>query len=384
VNLRTCFVITGLATGGAEMMLLKLLTHSERLRNGATVLALRNGGELVPRFRALGVAVEEFGVNAGPGAVGAIGRLARRLRALAPDVVSTWMYHADLVGGLAARWCGIPVVWGIRNSDLDPARTKRMTRAVVRACALLSRCVPRAVICCSERARAIHVALGYDAGRFHIVPNGFDLDAFKPDPQARASLRAELGVAPETPLVGLVARFDPQKNHAGFFEAAAMIARARSDANFVLAGSGVTAANPALMRAARAAGAPIDRLHWLGLRSDMPRLMAGLDVLVSASSYGEAFPNVLGEAMACAVPCVTTAIGDSAEIVADTGIAVAPGDMAGLADGVLRLLALDAPARRALGERARARVARCYDIRQVAVRYEELLIAAASTTPHDA
>lgn len=363
------------------MMLLKLLTHSESLRSSASVIALRSGGELAPRFRALGVQAHELGMAPGLGSLAGLVPLVKRLRAFRARVVSTWMYHADLMGGAAARISGIPAVWGIRNSDLDPARTKRSTRAVVRTCAALSKYVPRAIVCCSERARQIHVRLGYDERKFRVIPNGFDLALFRPDPAARVSVRAELGIPIDAPLVGLIGRDDPQKNHAGFFVAAARVAGARLDVHFLLAGRDVTLQNHRIVSAMAQARLPANRTHLLGLRHDMPRLTAALDVLVS-SSHGEAFPNVLGEAMACEVPCVVTDVGDSAEIVGDTGAVVEPSDMHALADEVLRLLALDADARRALGRAARRRVQERYDIAQVAKQYEEVLIEAAMHPPY--
>lgn len=362
------------------MMLLKLLTHCESLRSGATVIALRGGGELAPRFRALGVPVLELGMHPGLGSLTGIIPIIKRLRALRPQVVSTWMYHADLMGGIAARISSIPAVWGIRGLDLDPARTKRSTRTVVRACAALSRYVPRTIVCCSERARQIHVSLGYDERKFRVIPNGFDLALFRPDPAARASVRAELGIPFDAPLVGLVGRDDPQKNHAGFFVAAARIAGTRPDVHFLLAGKDVTPQNERIVSAMRDVNLPENRVHLLGSRQDVPRLMAALDVLV-LSSYGEAFPNVLGEAMACEIPCVVTDVGDSAEIVGDTGAVVAPSDMHALADEVLRLLALKPEARRARGRAARRRVQERYDIARVAKQYEEVLIDAAGQPP---
>lgn len=202
-----------------------------------------------------------------------------------------------------------------------------------------------------------------------VVPNGFDLARFKPDAGARRAVRAELGVGDDTPLVGLIGRFDLQKNHAGFFEAAGGLHRRLPAVHFVLAGKGIDGGNRDLMRMVEAAGVRhVTRL--IGLRSDIPRLMAALDVLASSSSYGEAFPNVLGEAMACGVPCAVTDVGDSAYIVSDTGRVIRSGDMAGLAGALEELLGLPPAERTVLGERARVRVAEHFEIGQVVKRYE--------------
>lgn len=367
---RIALIITGLSTGGAEMMLFKLLEHLDRQRFAPHVISLTTLGELAPRIAALGIPVEAVGMKPGLPSPSGFFRLVQILKRLNPDVVHTWMYHADLLGGLAARLAGISAIgWGIRNSNLDKDKTKFSTRAVVGLCASVSKWVPSRILSCSEQARQIHVARGYVAEKMVVVPNGFDLTRFKPDTDARHRIRAELGIAEQTPLVGLIGRFDPQKNHAGFFEAAGALHRHLPQVHFVLAGQGIDTSNAALMQAITRAGV-LANTHLLGLRSDMPGLMAALDVLAS-SSYGEAFPNVLGEAMACGVPCAATDVGDSAYIVGDTGRVVASGDMTGLAAALEELLALPPPEKAALGERARARVAENFEIGGVVRRYED-------------
>jgi glycosyltransferase involved in cell wall biosynthesis len=366
--LKIVIVITGLATGGAEIMLLKLL---ERLddRFSLHVISLAPLGEIGPQIQAQGIPVESLGMRPGVPSPMAFIRLVRRLRALKPDVVHTWMYHADLLGGLAARLAGIGAIgWCIRHSNLDRDKTKASTRAVVAACAWISGRVPDRILCCSEVARKIHVDVGYAADKMVVVPNGFDLSRFQPDPRARTAVRSELNLAADTPLVGLIGRFNPQKNHAGFFQAAGLLHRRLPTVRFLLAGKGIDEGNGELVRAMESAGIR-SVTHLLGLRSDISRLMAALDVLAS-SSFGEAFPNVLGEAMACGVPCAVTDVGDSAYIVGDTGKVVLAEDMAGLAAAMESLLLLSPVERQALGLRARSRVAENFEIGQVVKRYE--------------
>ena len=367
--MKLTLVITNLATGGAETMLLKLLQQLDRSRFTPTVISLVGLGEIGPRIQALGIPVHALGMPRGVPNPLMVLRLARLLRQLQPNVVHTWMYHADLLGGLAARLAGCRgVIWGIRQSNLSKELNKRSTLWVVKACALLSRRVPAQIISCSQRAKEVHAAVGYAADKLHVIPNGFDLDRFVPDALAHASVRAELGLAPDTPLVGLIARFDSQKNHFGFIEAAAQIHEQLPDVHFVLAGTDVDGSNAALNAAIAAQGLQA-RMHLLGRRDDVPRLMAALDVLAS-SSHGEAFPNVLGEAMACGVPCVVTDAGDSAEIVGSTGRVVAVADMAALAQQLLEVLRWPATQRAALGKQARARVQAQYEIGHVAGLYQ--------------
>lgn len=367
--LKVVLVITNLATGGAETMLLKLLQHIDRTRFSPTVISLVSLGEIGPRIEDLGIRVQALGMSRGQFNPMFVFRLAQLLRQIGPDIVHTWMYHADLLGGIAARLAGCGhVVWCIRQSNLSKSENKRSTLWVVKICAVLSRCLPDQIISCSYRAKEVHEAVGYASSKLQVIPNGFDLSRFVPNLAARQSVRLELGVAAGTPLIGLIARFDPQKNHFGFVEAAANIHAQLGDVHFVLAGTGVDNSNAKLLAAINANGLG-DHMHLLGRREDIPRLMAALDALAS-SSHGEAFPNVLGEAMACGVPCVVTDVGDSAEIVGPTGRVVAAGDMPGLAKGLLELLQLPAKERESLGIQARARVAAQYEIRHVIRMYQ--------------
>lgn len=368
--MRIAFVITGLSTGGAELMLHKLLQHLDRKRFEPHVISLTNLGEVGPRIEALGIPVIALGMRRGVPNPFKVLLLARRLRQLQPDLVSTWMYHADLLGGLAARLAGCnKVVWGLRNSDLSWAFSSRSTFMVAKACAWLSKGLPKRILTCSVRARAVHIGLGYQADKIHVIPNGFDLTAFQPSESAHHSLRAELCLPHDTPLVGLVARYDPQKNHAGFLVAAAHVHALRPDVHFVLAGTGVDVDNLALC-AAVSAHKLQGHVHLLGRRDDVPRLMAAIDVLACPSSFGEAFPNVVGEAMACGVPCVVTDVGDCSDIVGDTGRVVHVGDMHGFATEVLHVLHLPMVEKTTLGRRARTRVQENYEIGRVTKRYQ--------------
>ena len=367
-------IITDLSTGGAEIMLLKLLSHIDRERFSSQVISLTGGGAIGERLEGLGVPVQTLGMRPGVPDPSAMLRLAGWLHTNPSALVQTWMYHADLVGGLAARLAGrAPVIWGIRNSNLDVIHSKRNTRWTVKVCALLSNIVPARIVSCSETARRIHIKLGYSVDKIMVIPNGFDLDLFRPDSQARASLRQELHLSPEARLVGLVGRFDPQKDHQTFIRAAAEVKARCGEVEFLLCGNDITWENAQLVSWIEEQGLR-DCFHLLGRREDIPRLSAALDVACSSSAYGEAFSNVLGEAMACGVPCVVTDVGDSAYIVGETGKAVPPRDSSRLAGALLDLLALPPENRMELGMAARKRTQQNFDIHAVVHRYEQLYL----------
>jgi glycosyltransferase involved in cell wall biosynthesis len=285
------------------------------------------------------------------------------------DLVQTWLYHADLIGGIAARLAGLPVVWGVHHASVD-AQMKTTTRLVVRSCAALSNWLPERIVCCAEATKAGHVRLGYAAAKSVVIPNGFDASQFKPDAGARLSVRQERGIQEGTILIGYFARFHPDKDHAVFVEAAGTLHRDFPDVHFVLCGQEITPDNPTLLAWVEAAGVR-DRVHLLGLRQDIPRLMASLDVF-SLSSRNEAAPLVIGEAMACGVPCAVTDVGDSAEMVGNTGEVVPPRDPQALALAWRRLLEAGEQRRRELGKAARLRIEENFDLAGVVRRYEAL------------
>jgi glycosyltransferase involved in cell wall biosynthesis len=363
---KVVFVTTGLGLGGAETMLLKLLAGMDRQVFIPSVLSLSDEGELADAIRALGISVSALGMSRGAPSLAKFIALARHLKSIRPDLVQTWMYHADLVGGVAARLAGCRrVIWGIRHSDLTKSRNRSTTLLVVRACAALSRLVPHSIVSCSHRAYDVHTKVGYPRSKFIVIPNGFDLADFSPDPTARDALVDELRLPRDARLVGMVARLDPLKNHEGFLAAACKVSAKLPDARFVMVGKGVEDGNSVLKATINGLGLG-GKVSLLGPRRDVRRIMPALDVLVS-TSHGEGFPNVLGEAMASGVPCVATDAGDSREIVGDAGRVVAVGDMPAVAAGIIELLSIRKVARRRVIER--------FDINRIVDQYQALYLA---------
>jgi len=370
-RIRVVHLITDLDVGGAERALARLVAAMDRTRIDSTVVTLRAGGLLVDEIARHGIPV--MGVSARGGTVGprALWRLVTLLRQLRPTVLQTWLYHADLAGILAGRLAGVPAVaWNIRCAGLEPGDHSRLLRPMLSLLALLS-ARPAAVVCNSDAGRLAHERLGYHPRRWIMLPNGFDVDALTPDDGARIGLRRELGLAEDVTLVGVVARLHPMKDHATFLMAAAAIATRRRDVHFLLVGRGVTA-SVELGTLIRKLG--LDSLvHRMEERLDARAVFGALDVAVS-SSYSEAFPNVVAEAMACGTPCVVTDTGESAAIVGETGLVVPIRDPASLAEAILRLLMLEPDQRVELGKRARARIRSEYAIDRIARRYEALYV----------
>jgi glycosyltransferase involved in cell wall biosynthesis len=343
------------------------------------VISLTDLGSLGEKIRATGVRVRALGMRRSTPNPFPIVRLFQWIRESKAQVVQTWMYHANLVGGLAARLAGdIPVVWGIHQADLDPQWNKPLTLRIAKSCARLSRRLPRSIVFVSQAALTVHAKFGYTAQRMEVIPNGFNLREFHPDPGARRSLRRELEIADDALIIGMASRFHPQKDHYNFIQAAARLLVMTPHVHFVLFGRGVTRDNAELVEWIREVGIQ-PHCHLLGERGDTARLFAAMDIATS-SSVSEAFPLAVGEGMACGTPCVVTNVGDSALIVGDTGRVVAPRDPLALAVAWRELIKAGPEVRRWLGKAARRRIQQHFDLSATVERYQTLYAQLAGGT----
>jgi len=365
-------IITGLSVGGAENMLFKLVTGMDRSEFTPEVISLSAIGPIGEKMQAADIPVRALNMRPGLPNPALLLRLTQWLRESRPQVVQTWLHHADLLGGIATRRAGrIPLAWNIRHSNLDPATIKRQTILIGRACARLSHSLPQRIVCCSEAGREEHARLGYAADKLLVIPNGFDLTAYHPSEEAQSAIRHELGIPTDAPLIGLIGRFHPMKDHATFIQAAALLHRLRPDVHFVCCGEDVTWQNTALADRIRQADL-CDRFHLLGQRRDIPQVAAALTIGTLCSLYGEGFPNVIGEAMACGVPCVVTDVGDSVMIVGDTGRVVPLRAPESLSEAWKHLLDLSSDERERTSLAARARVETHFALPAVVGRYQQL------------
>lgn len=360
---RVAHLITDLDIGGAEQSLLKMIASTGSQLEHA-VVCLTHAGPIAPAIEALGVPVTAAGMRRGRPSPGGALRVARALRAWRADVLQTWLYHADLLGTLLRPAVRGPVLaWNIRCVDMDLQRYAPSTRAVRGTLARLSR-VPAAVVTNSEASRVAHEALGYRPKRWVTIPNGFDTDRFKPDPELRAVCRQELGVGDDSVLVGMVARNDPAKDHETLLEALDSVAASERSVRGLLLGEGVTLLEEAVRRRGLAG-----RVILRQSVPDTAPYFAALDVAVLSSAFGESFPNVIGEAMATGLPCVATDVGDVRDILGDGGIVVPRRDAAELAAAVVRLVRAGQTARRDMGKAGRERVTANFGLHTSASRY---------------
>ena len=372
-------IIINLNSNGAELMLKRLISaQAPKGKYRHEVISLMSLGSVGPMLREMGIPVEALGMRSPIGAASVLIKLIREIRRRRPDIVHTWMYHSDLLGGIAAKIVGVKrVIWAVRIADISREMgIPNSTKWIRSLCARLSARIPSRIVYVAHSARAVHEALGYDPAKGTVIPNGYEIPRLAP----RGALKAELNLPEESILIGSAGRFDPQKDPKSFVAAAAALAGRHPALHFVMIGLGNSPDNRELMGWIGETGFG-DRFHLLGRRRDIATCLGGMDILC-LHSIGEGFPNVVAEAMAVATPCVVTDVGDSAFLVGDTGLVVPASDHARLADALEELVNAGPERRRKLGAMARDRVARHFSIDVISDRYSELYdqVAAGETT----
>jgi glycosyltransferase involved in cell wall biosynthesis len=363
------YVIGTLNMGGAEQALLRLVVeHAASSQDTQQiVVSLTELGVIGEKLQGMGVDVITLHMTSILSLPGAVYKLWRKLRFWSPNVVHTWLYYADLVGGLAARLAGIKnIIWGIHSTQV-PQGPLSVIRILIFICSVLSRWIPLKIICCAQAARDFHVRLGYQADKMIVVENGYDLAVFKPSQEIGKSTRIDLGIAADAIVVGAVGRFDPLKDYKNLMAAAERVLLLHPSTVFLFIGRGVDNSNSELMGWISETK-NLSRFLLLGERYDVPKLMAAMDIFC-LSSRAEAFPNVVIEAMAMQLPCVVTDVGDAALMVKTSGLVVPAQNSSALANALCSMIELSASRRTELGEMARHLVETNYSIASIAKRH---------------
>lgn len=366
------FIITDLDMGGAEIMLYHLLSKINQQQFSPVVVSLIDSGVWGNRIEALGIPVHTVEMQQGKPTPAAFWRLIQTVNQLKPHIIQGWMYHGNLAAQLASIFSAgkVPVFWSIHHSPTSLSSERIMTRAIIKVGANISQ-FNHKVIFVSQNSQNLHEKLGYNSDNSCVIPNGFDTDLFQPSVSAKRQLKNELGLSESSLLIGLIGRFHPMKDHTNFFQAAALIADNFKEVNFVLAGTDVDLNNSNLTDIIAKLNLS-DRVHLLGERRDMNRIIPALDILSLSSAFGEAFPLVVGEAMSCGVTCAVTDVGDSALIVGNTGKVVPPRDSLALANAWKDLINIGVEGREILGKAARDRIITSFSLESVVNRYEKL------------
>lgn len=371
-------VITSLSVGGAQCMLAKLLEHDGGAKR-QSVISLMPVGLTGRQLQARGVRVDSLEMRKGALSIAALMRLRRLIKQRRSDIVVAWMHHAFFAVWLAGLGLNArpPVIWNVRHSLDDIGREKPMTRLILRVSAAASSS-PAAIVYNSRVAARQYREFGFSDEKAFVIPNGFDTEKFKPDPQARRRLEEIFSLAPDATVVALVARYHEMKDPATLVEAVARLRDAGRDAHLLLVGQGMD--DPPAGLSSVLSRLPADRVTLSGHRPDLADWLAGVDILALTSAWGEGFPNILGEAMACGVPCVATDVGDSAWIISEAGRAAPRGDAGAVAAALKELIDLGPEGRRALGLLGRARIVENFGLQKIREEYERLYDRTARAT----
>jgi glycosyltransferase involved in cell wall biosynthesis len=368
-------VITGLSTGGAETMLFKYLSNTERKKLTHKVVVLTTWGNVADKIQDLGFEIKVLNMKGVGSSILAVFKLALIIYRFKPDVVQSWMYHSDLFAGVIAKMLRVKlIVWNIRNSSLSERSSKFSTRVIRKICAKISKSVPDLIISCAVSSAKLHQKIGYDNKKIKIIPNGFDPDVFFPSKINRKKIRQEINIDKETIVISLLARFDSQKDHKNFIRAAAIFKNKFKDVIFILCGIDIDFKNQDLLQWIKDFNL-LNNVRLLGKRDDIQDIINASDIVCSSSSFGEAFPNIIGEALLCETLCVVTDVGDSKKIINKTGVTVPPNDSTELYKGWEILSNMEKNEMQKLGIFGRRDIIENYHIRKITSEYDRVYLS---------
>lgn len=366
-KLRVLHVIPGLPVGGAERTLFRLVDSLEREGIESSVVSLTTLGEIGLALQRRGVKVCALQISGLFGLARGFARLRRVIRRTRPDVLQTWLYAGDLSGTLASLGLHPVVVWNVRSSDMTQGTDR--TTAVIPWLSKLSR-LPNVIVTNSKAGRIYHESRGYRPKSWRLIPNGVDTELFSPSASGRSKTRTELGIHDDQFVFGIVGRYDRVKNHDGALRLASALCKDRRDVHFIFVGRGLDSANSVISNVIRDLGIP-DRCHLLGERSDIADIYPAFDVFLS-TSLSEGLPNCIAEAMATAVPCAATDVGDTRDLIGNTGLVFRPNDLDAAAAACIDLISRTQVEREQLGNAARQRITSMYAIEAETSAYATL------------
>jgi glycosyltransferase involved in cell wall biosynthesis len=362
-------ILPGLNIGGTEMLLFRLLKGMDNEQFRHVVVSMKEEGDVGAMISEMGVPVFSMGPRRKLSWIPGIRKVARIVREHKPMIIQGWLYHGNMVATMVHWMTGkkAALMWNIQQALHDPGyETKEVRRLISLGARLSMR--PDVIIYISEAGMRHHSKFGYYEDRSMVIHNGIDTGLFRPSTELRNKMRSELNINEETTAVGLIARYSPVKDLDNFIEAANLVLRDERDVVFVCAGPGLERENSELMDKISEAGLD-ENIVLLGVRRNIQNLLPGLDIVV-LSSKSEGFGMVIGEAMACGVPCVTTDVGDTAKLIGNTGLVVEPSNPYALSAGISDYVALGPILRKRRGEMARERVVENYPLEKMIRQYE--------------
>ena len=365
-------VIPSLRVGGAETMLSNILDRN--VGNNHVVICFITMGSIGERLQDKGFQIHVLGVKGIFSFPGAFIRLVKAIKKYNPDIVQTWMYHSNLIGGLAARLSGNKnVVWGIRTTDAIGVKSSKVSKFIRLLNAWASHWLPSNIICVAEAARESHIKAGYSPLKISIIPNGFDIERLRIDPIVRENYRISNGVESSDLVLGSLGRFHVEKDHHTFIIACDILLREYKQLRILLVGRGLDKNNLQLLEWINATGSP-DRFILMGETADVVPCLSAMDIFC-LHSRNEGFPNVLGEAMAMGLPCVATNVGDSSVLMGESDFLVDKEDPEALANGIMRMIEVGQSNRLQLGKKGARRIKSEFPIDHVVKMFDNLYLS---------
>ena len=332
--MKVVHIITGLGDGGAEHALFKICKYD--ISNKHFVISLKGPGKYFTLLKKLGI--EVYCLNVKFFSFNKFIFLIKLLRSLKPNIVQTWLVHADFIGGIAARIAGINnILWNVRYSNIQLGKAKLTTILIIKILTILSYLIPKFILSVSKKAKKIYEVKGYNKKILKFIPNGYDLSILKVNKIEKKKFKEKIKIKKQIPLIGNVARYDPQKDHLNLLNALSLIRSKNINFFCVLVGSNINKNNFDLVSEIKRLKLS-NHVKLLGQTDNISEVMNGLDIHILSSSYGEGFPNVVAESMACGTPCIVTDVGDAAFIVGKTGWVVPPKNSFKLAKAIEQAL----------------------------------------------
>ena len=368
-NFKIMHIITSLEANGAQLMMLRLAEKMKENGYIIKVISLTSKNKISENLKINGIELSVINFES-LNLIYNLYILGKEIKKFNPNVVQTWMYHGDLIGGCIAKLVGVKLIfWNIRHSDVDKKGMKITTRIIARICAFLSKIIPTKIICNSQKAINIHKKIGYKKSKFIYIPNGFNLAKIYQSTEKKLNIRKKLKLKKDTLLIGTIGRFHKQKDYPTIIKAAKYIFdKKKKNIFFLFCGDNIDYQNKELCFLLKKYKLQ-NKVKLLGYRKDIHNIIFELDLLVSSSSYGEGFPNVIGEAMSLSIPCIATDVGDSKMIIRDSKYIVQPENSKKLAELILDFCKLSKNERKIIGIKNKKIIEKNYSIEKVFKTY---------------
>ena len=377
-RIRVAHLIGGLELGGAESLLYNVSQHQCDVEH--TIISLSSNQKNASRFLTSGRSLYLLELR-DPNSVSPfikvlrqvreIYRLIRLLVRLDVDVIQTWMYQSDLIGGVVGTLLRTKIVWGIYSSNLERGYYKKSTYWAIRLCGRLSHYLPHRIVACTRTGALAHIDIGYPKDRIIHIPIAVDTNSFKKCATKRSAIRQSCGVGENTKVVGMVARWDPQKDHKTMVEGFSLVCDERLDVELWLAGGyGMDESNRELLELIESSGVT-SRIRLFGAIEDIVSFYSGIDIFALLSN-GEGMPNVMLEAVSCELPCVASSVGDIPNVVGEYCQLLKHNNDLKLRQALIKLIELDKGETVKLTRLVRQHLIDNYSIESVSKRYTDL------------